>query len=57
VQTADGWKTVIVPGAEKRHTVPLADGKKAQAVVVSAVSRLSREGPAERAEVTKGGSR
>jgi hypothetical protein len=51
VRTADGWKTAIVPGRENRHVVPLADGEDAKAVTVTAVTRLSRIGPAARADI------
>jgi uncharacterized lipoprotein YddW (UPF0748 family) len=51
VQIGDGWKTAILPGAENKHVVPLPGGAEPKAVVVSAVSRLGREGRTARAEV------
>jgi uncharacterized lipoprotein YddW (UPF0748 family) len=51
VRTGDGWETAIVPGRENRHVVALPDGKKANAVTVAAVTRLSRVGPAARADI------
>jgi uncharacterized lipoprotein YddW (UPF0748 family) len=48
VQTESGWKTAIVPGRKSRHVVRLVDGAGAKGVVVSAVTRLGREGPAAR---------
>jgi uncharacterized lipoprotein YddW (UPF0748 family) len=51
VQTTDGWKTEIVPGRENRHVVKLPNGVKATQVAVSAVTRLSREGPIEYAKI------
>jgi uncharacterized lipoprotein YddW (UPF0748 family) len=53
-QTADGWKTMIVPGEEQRYTLKAADGAKPKTVIVSAVSRLGREGRPTRVEVGKG---
>jgi uncharacterized lipoprotein YddW (UPF0748 family) len=54
VQTSDGWKTAIVPGHKIRHVVHLVDGADAKHVVVSAVTRLSREGPSARAAIVAG---
>jgi uncharacterized lipoprotein YddW (UPF0748 family) len=51
VRTGYGWKTEIVPGRKTRHVVPLSDGADAKHVVVSAVTRLSREGPPARVEI------
>ena len=51
VQTADGWKTAIVPGHENQHLVSFDDGAEAKAVVVSAVTRLSRLGRPARAKI------
>jgi uncharacterized lipoprotein YddW (UPF0748 family) len=51
VQTADGWNTAIVPGAERQHTVALDGGETATAVTVSGVSRLGRVGRPARAEI------
>jgi uncharacterized lipoprotein YddW (UPF0748 family) len=50
-QMPSGWKTVIVPGSESNHVLKLEGGESAKAVVVSAVSRLGREGKSARAEV------
>ena len=50
-QTGDAWKTFIVPGGEKEHALTFENGAQPQAVVVSGVSRLGREGKATRAEV------
>jgi hypothetical protein len=49
----DGWKTTIIPGSEGRHVVKAASGSEPTAVVVSAVSRLGREGRQSRAVVGK----
>ncbi|HEX2476080.1 MAG TPA: family 10 glycosylhydrolase, partial [Lacipirellulaceae bacterium] len=54
VQTGDGWKTAIVPGRKSRHVVRVADGVDAKQVVVSAVTRLGREGPSARAPIVEG---
>jgi hypothetical protein len=51
VQVDGIWQTAIVPGRTNRHVVRLADGADAKQVVVSAVSRLSREGPSARVEI------
>jgi hypothetical protein len=51
VQTESGWQTAIVPGRKTRHVVRLADVADAKQVVVSAVTRLSREGPSARVEI------
>jgi uncharacterized lipoprotein YddW (UPF0748 family) len=48
VQTDDGWKAAIVPGHKSRHLVRLVDEADAIHIVVSAVTRLSREGPSAR---------
>jgi uncharacterized lipoprotein YddW (UPF0748 family) len=45
------WKTAIVPGHQNRHAVGVPPGSRAQEVAVSAVTRLSREGPTTRAAV------
>jgi hypothetical protein len=52
-RTGDGWKTAIVPGHNKRHHVQLVNHHSATEAVVSAVSRLGREGPAARADIEK----
>jgi uncharacterized lipoprotein YddW (UPF0748 family) len=52
VQTAQGdWTTAIVPGRANRHVMMLPPGTQARLVAVSAVTRLSREGPATRSEI------
>ena len=52
VQTADGWKTAIVPGGESQHIVSrLLTARTRKAVTVSGVSRLGREGQPARAEI------
>ena len=48
VRTGEGWQTAIVPGRENRHVVELPAGTAATEVAVSAVTRLSREGPIAR---------
>ena len=52
-QTADGWQTAIVPGGERQQVLKLADEAEPKAVIVSAVSRLGREGRPTRVEVSK----
>ena len=52
-QSADGWKTAIVPGDQELYMLKSADGAKPQEVIVSAVSRLGREGKSDRVEVRK----
>lgn len=52
-QTADGWKSAIVPGGETNHVVKLADGAEPKAIVVTGVSRLGLEGKSARAEIGK----
>lgn len=49
-QNADGWTTAIVPGDEYDYKLKTGSGEP-KAVVVSAVSRLGREGKPSRAEV------
>jgi hypothetical protein len=39
------WQTAIVPGRENRHAVALPADARPTTIVVSAVTRLSREGP------------
>jgi uncharacterized lipoprotein YddW (UPF0748 family) len=52
VQKEDGtWVTAIVPGHQNRHAVALPAGARAKQVVVSAVTRLSREGPTTHAPI------
>jgi hypothetical protein len=52
-QTADGWKTSILPGGTSQHMLKFdADGMP-RAVIVSAISRLGREGRPTRVEVEK----
>jgi uncharacterized lipoprotein YddW (UPF0748 family) len=47
----DAWSTAIVPGHENRHAIELPAGKAAHEVAVSAVTRLSREGPRTHAQI------
>jgi hypothetical protein len=54
VQTESGWHTAIVPGRKTSHVVRLADVADAKQVVVSAVTRLSREGPSARIPIVAG---
>jgi uncharacterized lipoprotein YddW (UPF0748 family) len=51
VRTAGGWKTSIVPGDKDEQLVRLPDAADAKAVVVTAVSRLGREGKPARAKI------
>ena len=44
IQTTDGWKSEIVPGDKDLYVLKTADGAQPKAVIVSAISRLSREG-------------
>ena len=50
-RVGDDWRMAIVPGAETRRMVELADGEQASEVAVSAVTRLGREGPIARVKV------
>jgi len=50
-QTADGWKTAIVPGGERQYLLKTSDGAEPKVAIVSAVSRLGREGRPTRVEV------
>jgi uncharacterized lipoprotein YddW (UPF0748 family) len=52
-QSADGWKSVIVPGGENQTVIKLSDGTEPKSAVVSAVSRLGREGKPARADISK----
>jgi uncharacterized lipoprotein YddW (UPF0748 family) len=52
-QTAQGWKSAIVPGGDNQFMIKLSDGSEPKSVVVSAVSRLGREGKPARAEISK----
>ena len=52
-QTADGWKTAIVPGDQQLYVLKPDEYSKPEAVVVSAISRLGREGKPARAEIGK----
>jgi uncharacterized lipoprotein YddW (UPF0748 family) len=45
VETNGGWQTAIVPGRKHRHVVTLPGDTRPTTVLVSAVTRLSREGP------------
>ncbi len=51
VQTSDGWTTHVAPGGTSEHLVKLPADEKPASVVVSAVSRLGREGRSARVEV------
>jgi hypothetical protein len=53
VLTSKGWKTSILPGGVSEQVVALPEGADARSVMVSGVSRLSREGPPVRAKVGK----
>jgi uncharacterized lipoprotein YddW (UPF0748 family) len=53
VHTVAGWQTAIVPGHESRHVVEVAESGSPTQVSVSAITRLSREGPAARIAVGK----
>ncbi len=53
VKTSDGWTTKIVPGTTHEKVISLPDGSAAKSVVVSAVSRLGREGESARTTVAK----
>ncbi len=50
-QTADGWKTAIVPGGEAQYLLKTSDGAEPKVVIISAVSRLGREGRPTRVEI------
>jgi hypothetical protein len=52
-QTAEGWKSVIVPGGDNQTAIKLSDGSEPKSVMVSAVSRLGREGKPARAQISK----
>lgn len=43
-RSGDSWTTAIVPGGESKKLIKVADGAKPEEVVVSAVTRLGREG-------------
>lgn len=51
VQTNGAWLTSIVPGRETRHVIRLPEDAHPQQAVVSAVTRLSREGPSTRSAI------
>lgn len=51
VQTADRWQTSILPGSTGEHFIKLENSAKPKSVVVSAVSRLGREGRPARVEI------
>src|SRR4051812_9791118 len=53
MKTADGWTTKILPGQDSEVKIALPSGTNVEAVAVSGVSRLSREGDAARAKVAK----
>lgn len=50
-RSGDSWTTAIVPGGESKKLIKVADGAKPEEVVVSAVTRLGREGETVSAEV------
>ncbi len=52
VKAGDRWKTAIVPGREERHAVDIDADDTPTEAVVSAVTRLGREGPLGRANVS-----
>jgi uncharacterized lipoprotein YddW (UPF0748 family) len=47
----DAWSTAIVPGQESRHAIDSPAGTAVHEVAVSAVTRLSREGPRTHAQI------
>ena len=49
VRTEASWQTTIVPGWQDQQEIPLGE-KSADEVIVSAISRIGREGPAGRAD-------
>jgi len=51
VKSGDQWKTAIVPGHEKRHELKIEGGDSPTEAVVSAVTRLGREGPQGRTKI------
>lgn len=51
VLTTNGWKTSIVPGGASQQLVELPNGSEANSVMVTAISRLGREGQPSRAKV------
>ncbi len=46
ILTSKGWKTSILPGGMNEQVVAMPDGVEARVVIVSGISRLSREGQA-----------
>jgi hypothetical protein len=51
VQYGDKWTTAIVPGREGNHAIEINDDDAPIEAVVSAVTRLGREGPLGRAKI------
>ncbi|MEX0612109.1 MAG: hypothetical protein WD229_08305, partial [Pirellulales bacterium] len=51
VRMRAGWKSAIIAGREKQHSVALENDDHPQAVTVSAVTRLGRIGPAASVEI------
>jgi uncharacterized lipoprotein YddW (UPF0748 family) len=51
VREGDDWTATILPGGEKRKLLELKQGSQPEEVVVSAVSRLGREGKTATAKV------
>jgi uncharacterized lipoprotein YddW (UPF0748 family) len=51
VERNAGWQTAIVPGRRSQHTVALPADARRTTVVVSAITRLSREGPSTHAQI------
>jgi uncharacterized lipoprotein YddW (UPF0748 family) len=52
-QTSGGWKAHIVAGDQKQHLLKLDKDAGPRAVIVTAISRLGREGRPTRAEIGK----
>ncbi|MCC7476118.1 MAG: hypothetical protein IT425_12040, partial [Pirellulales bacterium] len=53
-QHANGWKTTILPGETEEYHCKMGDGTLPISVVVSAVTRLGREGPATNVTLPRG---
>ena len=53
VRTGDDWQTMIVPGVESAVVIDLHGGLEAKSLIVSAVSRLGREGRTARTEIAE----
>ncbi|HEX4412215.1 MAG TPA: family 10 glycosylhydrolase [Lacipirellulaceae bacterium] len=50
MKTSDGWRTAIVPGNQTAYELK---GTKPTSILVSAISRLGREGASTRSEIPK----